>query len=94
MLLQGMVLAMTKIPPGTPLSKAISKAHFEISKELEPGAASPAGVSNAFKSMAQQHGRMAPQMGAMATQSGAPGMAAGAGAPPPGAGAPKPPMMG
>jgi hypothetical protein len=84
MLLQVMTLAMTKIPPGTPLAKAVSEAHFKIGKELEPGAASQAGVSNAFKSMAMQQGRMAPQMGAMATQAGAPGGAPG--------GAPKPPM--
>lgn len=77
-----MAAALTKLPPGTPLAKAVSKAHFEIGKELEPGAASPAGVSNAFKSMAMGQHRMAPQQGAMATQAGAPG----------GAMPPKPPM--
>lgn len=82
---QGLTLAMTKVPPGTPLFKALSKAHFEIGKEIEPGAASPAGVSNAMKSMAMQQGRMAPHAGAMTTQAGGP--AAGAAAPPP-----KPPM--
>jgi hypothetical protein len=73
MLLQIMAMAMTKLPPGTPLARAVSKAHFDIGKEIEPGAASQAGVSNAFKSMAMQQNRMAPQNGAMATQMGAPG---------------------
>ncbi len=77
-----MTLAMTKIPPGTPLFKAVSKAHYEIGKELEPGAASPAGVSNAFKSAQMQRTRMQSQDGAMATQAGMPG----------GAASPKPPM--
>lgn len=74
---------MTKIPPGTPLAKALSKAHYDIGKELEPGAASPAGVSNAFKSMATQRNRMQPQMGAMATHAGVPGAAAPPMQPPP-----------
>lgn len=78
-----MTLAMTKVPPGTPLAKALSKAHYEIGKEIEPGAASPAGVSNAMKSMAMQQNRMQPHTGAQATQAGGPpGMAA----------PPKPPM--
>lgn len=81
-LLQAMTLAMTKIPPGTPLFKAVSKAVTDIGKEIEPGAASPAGMSNAMKGMAMQQGRMQPHIGAQATQAGAPG-----GAPPP-----KPPM--
>lgn len=71
-LLQAMTLAMTKVPPGTPLARALSKAHYEIGKELEPGAASPAGVSNAMKGMAMQQNRMQPHTGAQATQAGAP----------------------
>lgn len=88
MILQGLTLAMTKIPPGSELGKAISKAHYEIGKHIEPGAASPAGVSNSFKKMAMQHQQMAPHAGAMATQGAAP-----PGAGPPGAGAapPQPP---
>lgn len=82
-LLQLMAAALTKLPPGTPLAKAVSKAHFEIGKEMEPGAASPAGASNAMKNMALQHGRMQPQTGALATQTG--------GAPPPVI-PPKPPI--
>lgn len=86
-----MTLAMTKVPPGTPLAKALSKAHYEIGKEIEPGAASPAGVNNAIKSMAMQRSRMQPQMSAQTTQAGAPGGAPPGGMPPGGA-PPKPPM--
>ena len=82
-LLQLMAAALTKLPPGSPLTKAVSKAHYEIGKELEPGAASPAGVSNAFKTMAIQQNRMQPHMGAMTTQAGAPGAAAPMPAKPP-----------
>ena len=81
-----MALALTKLPPGAPLTQAISKAHMEIGKHLEPGAASPAGENNAMKNIMMQRQRMAPQMGAMATQGGAPG---GAAAP----AAAKPPAM-
>jgi hypothetical protein len=80
MLLQGMVLAMTKLPPGSPLYQAISESHTKIGKLAGPDSASPAGVSNSLKSMAMQHARMAPQQGAMAASGGAP--------------APKPPMAG
>lgn len=78
-----MTMAMTKVPPGTPLYKAISKAHFEIGKELEPGSSSPAGIDNAMKAAMMQRARMAPQVGAQATQAGTPQPAA--------AGVPKPP---
>ena len=81
-LLQLMAAALTKLPPGSPLATAVSKAHYEIGKNLEPGATSQAGVSNAFKNMAMGQHRMAPQQGAMATQAGGP----------PGAAPPKPPM--
>lgn len=80
-----MTLAMTKVPPGTPLAKALSKAHYEIGKEIEPGSASPAGISNAMKNMAMQRNRMQPQIGAQATQ---------AGVPQPGATPPHPPVPG
>lgn len=74
-------MALTKIPPGSPLSQAISESMTRIGKHLEPGAASPAGVSNAMKQMATQQMQMAPHRAAM-------------GAPPPGAGAPSPPAPG
>jgi hypothetical protein len=86
-LVQLMAAALTKLPPGTPLAKAVSKAHFEISKEIEPGTASPAGVSNAMKTMALQQNRMRPQIGAQATQTGAPGGAVAPPTPPPAAAA-------
>lgn len=79
-----MAAAMTKVPPGSEQAKALSECHFKLGKTVEPGASSPAGVTNAFKNMAMQRGRMAPQAGAMATHAGAPGGAA----PPPAA----PPM--
>jgi hypothetical protein len=82
-----MAAALTKLPPGTPLAKAVSKAHFEIGKEIEPGAASPAGVSNAMRTMALGQNRMRPQIGAQATQAGAPGGAAAPPTPPPAAAA-------
>lgn len=88
MVVQGLVLALTKIPPGTPLYQAVSKAQADISKHLEPGATSPQGISNAMKGMAMKHAQMAPHAGAMATQAGAPG-----GAPPPGGMPPRPPML-
>lgn len=84
-ILQLMAAAMTKVPPGSEQAKALSEAHYRLGKTVEPGAASPAGVSNAMKNAMMQRQRMAPQMGAMATQAGAPG---GAGAAPP-----KPPGM-
>ncbi len=73
-------MAMTKVPPGTPLYKALAKANTDIGKELEPGSVSPAGENNAMKTMALQRARMQPHMAAQATQAGAPG---GAAAPPP-----------
>lgn len=88
-LLQVMTLAMLKVPPGTPLAKAISEAHYKISKEVEPGGTSPAGAQNAMRSMALQQTRMQPHMSAQTTHAGMPG---GAGAAPGGAPPPSPPM--
>ena len=86
--MQGMALALTKLPPGSPLSQAVSESMVKIGKHVEPGATSPAGVSNAIKGMAMKQAQMAPHAGAMATQGGAP-----PGGMPPG-GAPRPPMAG
>jgi hypothetical protein len=76
MLLQMMAMALTKLPPGTPMQVEVSKAFHAISSKLEPGSTSPAGVSNAQKTMAMQQQRMAPQQGAIRTQTGAPPPAA------------------
>ena len=79
-----MAAAMLKVPPGSEQAKVLSECHFKLGKTVEPGAASPAGVNNAFKNAAMQRQRMAPQMGAMATQAGAPGGVAAPAARPPG----------
>ena len=65
-------MALAKIPPGSKLANAISESYTLIGKELEPGSASPEGVSNAMKSMATQQMQMAPHRAAMATAGGAP----------------------
>lgn len=83
MLLQVMSMALTKLPPGTPMQIEVSKAFHAISSKLEPGSASPAGINNAQRTMALQGQRMGSQQGAMRTQAGgAPGAA-----PPPAAAA-------
>ena len=79
---QLLTMALTKVPPGTSLHKAISKAQYEIGKEIEPGAASPAGDDTAFKNAQMQRQRMQSQLGAQATHAGTPGAAM----------PPKPPM--
>lgn len=73
LLLKAIVMAMTKVPPGTPLYNALSKANLDIGKELDPGAASPAGENNAMKTMALQRARMQPHVAAQATQAGSGG---------------------
>lgn len=83
MLLKGIVMAMTKVPPGTPLYESLSKANLDIGKHLDPGSASAAGESNALKTMAMQRARMQPHIAAQGTQ---------AGGPPGGAPPAKPPM--
>lgn len=79
-----MAVAMTKVPPGSEQAKALSEAHFKLSKTVEQGAASPAGENNAMKNIMMQRQRMAPHMAAMATQGGAPPGAAAPAAKPPG----------
>lgn len=79
-----MAQALTKLPPGTPEQVEVSKAFHAISSKLPPGSSSPAGASNAMRTMALQQARMAPHQGAIHTQTGAPAPTPGA---PPGAAA-------
>lgn len=74
-ILQLMALFMAKAPPGTPLTQAISKAHTDIGKHIEPAATTSSGVGNALKSAMMQRSRMQPQVGAQATQAGVPAAA-------------------
>lgn len=73
-----MAMALTKLPPGTPAQIEVSKAFHAISSKLEPGSASPAGATNAMRTLAMQQQRMGPQQGAIRTQTGAPAPMPGA----------------
>ena len=72
-----MAMGLAKLSPGSPLAQSFSKAITDIGKNVEPGAASPQGVTNAMKNATANQMQMAPHRAAM----GAP--APGGGAPPP-----------
>jgi len=84
MLLQGMTMALTKLPPGSEVSTLITEFMTKLGKLVPAGAVSSQGVSNSIKQMAMKQQQMAPHMGAMQTQGAHPPMPGGAPPPAPG----------